>query len=293
MSHASEPRVDPVTGVPTTGHEWDGIAELNNPIPRWWSLTLYACIIWSIGYWIVYPTWPLLTTYTPGIFHWNSRSAVVVDVDELQVKRAAIAAKIEKATLTEIKADKTLLEFANAQGRAAFGINCAPCHGAGAQGAKGYPNLNDDDWIWGGGLDQIAQTITHGIRWDADKDTRSGGMPAFGKDGSLTAEEIANVAGYVQSIAGLKVEGAPDLTKGKDVFAANCGVCHGDDGKGNLDLGAPNLTDKIWLYGSDKATIVSRINIGGGGVMPAWTDRLDPATIKSLTVFVHGLGGGQ
>ena len=180
-----------------------------------------------------------------------------------------------------------------ASGAAAFANNCAPCHGAGGQGAKGYPNLNDDDWLWGGKLADIQTTLQHGIRWDADKATRSSMMPAFGKDGTLKADEIANVAQYVRSLSGLPNEGNADLVKGKKLFADNCAACHAEDGKGNQELGAPNLTDKIWLYGSDTASIVNRINVGGGGVMPAWGDRLDPTTIKALTVYVHSLGGGK
>ncbi len=293
MSHASEPRVDAHTGTPTTGHEWDGIAELNTPLPRWWLWTFYATIVWSIGYWVVYPAWPLATTHTNGLFGWNSRAAIVDELNELKTIRGAAGAKLEKASLAEIKGDAQMLSFARAQGAAAFATNCAPCHGAGAQGAKGYPNLNDDEWIWGGTPEAISQTITHGIRWDADKDSRAGAMPAFGKDGTLKADEIANVAGYVQSIGGVKVEGSPDLAKGKTIYAENCAACHGDDGKGNMELGSPSLVDKIWLYGSDKATIVNRIQNGGGGVMPSWGGRLDPVTIKSLTVYVHSLGGGK
>ena len=293
MATASEPKVDARTGTPTTGHEWDGIAELNTPLPRWWLWTFYACIIWSIGYWVVYPTWPGITGFTEGLFNWNSRSAVVEDLNELQTIRAPGAAKLAAANIGDIEKNPELLTIATATGKAAFANNCAPCHGSGAKGAKGYPNLNDDDWLWGGTLADIQQTLTHGIRWDADKDTRAGDMPAFGATGMLKADEIANVAQYVRSLSGLPNETGADLAKGKDVFAANCAACHGDAGKGNAELGAPNLTDKIWLYGSDTASIVNRINVGGGGKMPAWGGRLDPTTIKALTVFVHSLGGGK
>ena len=293
MANASEPRVDARTGTPTTGHEWDGIAELNTPLPRWWLWTFYATIIWSIGYWIVYPAWPGLTGWTNGVFGWNSRTAVVEDLLELKKMRAAGEAKLSAAKLEDIEKNPELLSIARAQGAAAFANNCAPCHGAGAQGAVGYPNLNDDEWLWGGKLADIQTTLEHGIRWDADKDTRSGAMPAFGKDGTLKADEIKNVAQYVRSLSGLPNEGGADLAKGKKVFADNCAACHGDDGKGNQELGAPNLTDKIWLYGNSTAAIENRITVGGGGQMPAWGDRLDPTTIKALTVYVHSLGGGK
>ena len=293
MANASDPRVDARTGTPTTGHEWDGIAELNTPLPRWWLWTFYLCIIWSIAYWIVYPAWPGITGWTAGVWGWNSRTAVVQDLQELKTMRAAGEAKLSAAKLEDIEKNPELLSIARAQGAAAFANNCAPCHGAGAQGAVGYPNLNDDEWLWGGKLADIQTTLQHGIRWDADKDTRSGAMPAFGKDGTLKADEIKNVAQYVRSLSGLSNEGGADLAKGKKVFADNCAACHGDDGKGNQELGAPNLTDKIWLYGNSTAAIENRIAVGGGGQMPAWGDRLDPTTIKALTVYVHSLGGGK
>ncbi len=162
--------IDQVSGVDTTGHEWDGIKELNNPLPRWWLWTLYATIVWAIAYWIVYPAWPTATSHTTGLFGWNSRAAVEDDLGELRKLRGVNGEKLAKANLADIKADQGMLTFARAQGAAVFATNCAPCHGSGAQGAKGYPNLNDDEWIWGGSLDAISQTITHGIRWDADKD---------------------------------------------------------------------------------------------------------------------------
>ncbi|MCC2109604.1 MAG: cytochrome-c oxidase, cbb3-type subunit III [Hyphomicrobiales bacterium] len=293
MANASDPRVDARTGTPTTGHEWDGIAELNTPLPRWWLWTFYITIVWSIAYWIVYPAWPGITGWTAGVWGWNSRTAVVQDLQELKTMRAAGEAKLSAAKLEDIEKNPELLSIARAQGAAAFANNCAPCHGAGAQGAVGYPNLNDDEWLWGGKLADIQTTLQHGIRWDADKDTRSGAMPAFGKDGTLKADEIKNVAQYVRSLSGLPNEGGADLAKGKKVFADNCAACHGDDGKGNQELGAPNLTDKIWLYGSTTAAIENRVTVGGGGQMPAWGDRLDPTTIKALTVYVHSLGGGK
>ena len=293
MANSTEPRVDARTGTPTTGHEWDGIAELNTPLPRWWLWTFYLCIIWSFAYWVVYPSWPGVSGWANGMFGWNSRTAVVQDLQDLKTIRGAGEAKLLAAKLEDVEKNPELLSIARAQGAAAFANNCAPCHGSGAQGAVGYPNLNDDDWLWGGKLADIQQTLEHGIRWDADKDTRSGAMPAFGKDGVLKADEIKNVAQYVRTLSGLAAEGGADVTKGKKIFAENCAACHGDEGKGNPELGAPNLTDKIWLYGSSTAAIENRINVGGGGVMPAWAGRLDPTTIKALTVYVHSLGGGK
>ena len=284
---------DAHTGTSTTGHEWDGIKELNTPLPRWWLWTFYACIVWAVGYWFVYPAWPLLTGYTHGFSGWQSRAAVVGEIDELKAMRAPINDRIAEASLSEIEKTPDLLTFARAQGAAVFAINCSPCHGAGGQGSRGYPNLNADRWIWGGTLDEIRTTITHGARWDADPETHATMMPSFGRDGTLKPAEISSVADYVRTLSGNEPPAGVDLAPGKKIFADNCAACHGDDGKGNKELGAPNLTTHVWLYGPTKADIVQRVNNGGGGVMPAWGARLDAPTIKTLAVFVHTLGGGQ
>ncbi|NJO54689.1 MAG: cytochrome-c oxidase, cbb3-type subunit III [Bacteroidales bacterium] len=199
---------------------------------------------------------------------------------------------LTSASLEDIRKSPDLLTFALAQGKAAFGDNCAPCHGLGATGSKGYPNLNDDDWLWGGSLDAIHFTVTHGVRSD-DADTRLNTMPAFGRDGILTKDEIASVANFVLSISGQETDAGADLEKGKQLFADNCTVCHGDEGKGNPDLGAPNLTDRIYLYGGDRAALTETITNSRAGEMPAWKNRLDETTIKALTVYVHALGGGH
>ena len=164
--------------------------------------------------------------------------------------------------------------------------------GAGGQGAKGYPNLHADRWSWGGKLADLQQTVTHGVRWDADAETRVSAMPAFGREKMLTEDQVSQVADYVLSFTN-RADKAADLAKGKKIFADNCASCHGDNGKGNRDVGAPNLTTAIWLYGNSKADIMERVRVGGGGVMPAWSGRLDPTTIKALTVYVHGFGGGE
>ena len=284
--------IDAVTGTATTGHEWDGIKELNNPLPRWWLWTFYACIVWSVLYWIAYPAWPLVSNYTAGLLGYSSRANVAADMAALQALRGEKGAALAKAQLADIEKDPALLAFARAQGRAAFGDNCAPCHGTGATGSKGFPNLNDDDWLWGGTLEAVHQTIQYGVRSGHAK-ARENLMPAFGKDGTLKKDEIAQVASYVRSLSGLPVPQGVNLEAGKKLFADNCTVCHGDDAKGNPELGAPNLTDRIWLYGSDQEAVIETITNSRAGVMPAWADRLDPVTVKALAVYVHTLGGGR
>jgi cytochrome c oxidase cbb3-type subunit 3 len=284
--------IDRLTGTATTGHEWDGIHELNTPLPRWWLWTFYACIAWAVVYWVIYPAWPLLTSATQGTFGWHARSAVVTDLDELKALRGPMMDKLASTPVAQIVNDPQLVEFARAQGRVAFADNCAPCHGAGGGGAKGYPNLNDDDWLWGGKIAEIEQTIRHGAR-SGDEKAHQGNMPAFGRDGILKPAQISAVADFVRSLSGLPTEKSADLAQGKKVFADNCALCHGTDGKGNRELGAPNLTDKIWLYGSDKETIVQGIFNGRGGTMPAWEGRLSEPIIKSLVVYVYSFGGGE
>jgi cytochrome c oxidase cbb3-type subunit III len=287
--HQEHKEVDALTGTPTTGHEWDGIHELNTPLPRWWLWTFYLTILFAVGYWVVYPAWPLVSKATQGVFGWHARSAVVVDINQLKALRGPMMAKLTKASLAEIKADPQLLDFASAAGHAAFADNCAPCHGAGGGGATGYPNLNDDDWLWGGKLEQIEKTIEHGAR-SGDDEGHQGSMPPFA--GVLKPNEISTVADYVRSLSGLPTEQGADLAAGKKIFEANCAACHGPEGKGNQEIGSANLTDKIWLYGSAKATIMDGVEHGHGGVMPSWEGRLSEPTIKALTVYVWSFGGG-
>ncbi|WP_230532222.1 cytochrome-c oxidase, cbb3-type subunit III [Microvirga roseola] len=292
MAHETQGPVDSVTGVTMTGHSWDDIQELNNPLPRWWLRTFYATIIWAVAYFVAYPAWPLVSSYTKGVLGWQSREAVEVDLAALKTQRSGMTAKLAEASLEDIRQNPEVFSFALAQGKAAFGDNCAPCHGAGGGGAKGYPNLNDDDWLWGGSLAQVEQTIRHGARSTSDEG-HQGSMPAFGRDGLLQREQISHVADYVRSLSGLPVDKAAKLDEGAKVYAENCAACHGDTGLGNMETGAPNLSDKIWLFGSDKAAIVEGLTNGRGGVMPAWHGRLDDTTIKALTLYVHSLGGGQ
>ncbi len=285
--------IDSHSGVETTGHEWDGIKELNTPLPRWWLWVFYACILWAIGYWVLYPTWPMISDYSKGVLGWTQRASVAESLVEARASHATQNDAIAKANLAEIKANPDLLTFALANGKAAFMDNCAACHGRSAQGAPGFPNLNDDKWLWGGTLDDIRQTITYGVRSGNDKAHLSQ-MPSFGEDKLLTPEQINDAAEYVLSLSKLPHDAAA-AERGNAVFHGDggCLACHGEEGKGNQEFGAPNLTDNIWLYGGTKAAIMHQIQTGHGGVMPAWVDRLDPVTIKELALYVHSLGGGK
>lgn len=286
----ADKHVDELSGVETTGHVWDGIRELNNPLPRWWVWTFYLTIIWAIGYTIVYPAWPLLTTNTKGIWNVTNRSVLTEELAAAKGAQKVYVEKIAAMPVDDILKDKSLTEFATAAGAAAFKVNCTPCHGSGAQGGIGYPNLNDNDWLWGGSASAIYTTVAHGIRDPQDADTRTSEMPAFGE--MLKPQEIQNVAAYVADISKQKVT-VGDPAAGKQLFADNCAACHGENAQGNRDLGAPNLADAIWLKGSGEAAIIAQVTKPKHGVMPAWQGRLGDTTVKELAVFVHSLGGGE
>ncbi len=278
---------DDVSGQETTGHEWDGIKELNTPLPTWWVWTFYATVAWGICYAVAYQSIP----HVPGLLDWSSRTEVVQRLAQQQAIRAPFVSRINKASLDEIRRDPDLLNFALTGGRTAFAENCAPCHGAGGAGRRGYPNLADDAWIWGGKLDQIEQTIAHGVR-NADAEARTSVMPRFGADALLTAAQISDVADYVLTLTGAAPADAA-AKRGEAVYAEQCVSCHGEKGAGNRELGGPRLNGRNWLYGGDKATLVAQIAAPRLGAMPAWGERLDPATVKMLAVYVHALGGGE
>lgn len=284
--------VDQLSGTETTGHEWDGIRELDNPLPRWWLWIFYACVVWSIGYYIAYPAIPLVSSYTKGMLGYSSRAEVQKDVMAAKEAQAKHLAALDAASLEEIRTKPELLEFAMAGGKSAFNVNCSQCHGSGAQGAPGYPNLNDDEWVWGGSLDAIYATITHGARNTQSDDARQSQMPAFVKDGIFTREQAGQVAEFVLSLSGNAADQAA-ANEGQQLFEDNCVACHGEGGVGMAELGAPPLNNDIWLYGGDKATIVESISNSRAGVMPAWGKILDDVTVKQLTIYVHSLGGGQ
>jgi cytochrome c oxidase cbb3-type subunit 3 len=280
--------------VQTTGHEWDGIQEFNNPLPRWWLWVFYVTIIWGIGYFIAYPAWPMITRATPGLIGFSTRADVQEEIDRFAAMNAEVRAELASADLTTLADDSDVYNFAIQSGRATFATFCSQCHGSGAAGAKGYPNLLDNDWLWGGDIEAIAYSIRHGIRNLDDPDAHYAEMPAFGDD-YLSDEEIAQVVAYVMSLSPVS-KGDADMTlaaDGETVFADNCASCHMEDGTGDRAQGAPNLTDAIWLYGSDQADIETSVRNGPFGVMPAWGLRLDEAEVKAVAAYVHQLGGGE
>lgn len=288
----SNKRIDEPTGAETMGHEWDGIEELDTPLPRWWLLTFYACILFAIGYVVVYPAIPLANGATQGLWGWSSRGQLAKEMDKAKGEHAATLSALAATPIEELTGKPELMQAAVAGGKAAFRVNCVQCHGSGAAGSKGYPNLNDDDWLWGGDVKAIETTITHGIRYPGDDRTRQSLMPSFGHDGILTGPQVDDVASYVRSLSKLEPAGAA-AQRGSAVFAANCVVCHGADGKGNRAVGAPNLADAIWLYGGSHADVVASVTNAHAGVMPAWGAKLDPVTIRMLAAYVHSLGGGE
>lgn len=287
----SDKEVDKHSGTRTTGHEWDGIKELDTPMPRWWLGIFYATILWAVGYWIVMPAWPTLSGYTRGILDHSQRDAVTAEVAALKSARAGQEKILGSASLGQIQSDPALLQFAMAEGKTVFGDNCAGCHGSGGQGFKGYPNLNDDVWLWGGKLADIQHTITVGVR-SVHPDTRASQMPAWGKAGILKPEQIDDLAEYVLRLSHRPADAAA-VGRATLLYKENCASCHGPAGQGQRKDGAPNLTDNEWLYGGSRDEIHEQIWNAHSGVMPTWGGRLSPATIKALSVYVHSLGGGE
>ncbi|MCJ9427751.1 cytochrome-c oxidase, cbb3-type subunit III [Kordiimonas marina] len=283
---------DDISGVETTGHDWDGIKELNNPAPRWWLMVFYVCIAFAIGYWVIYPAWPTFSGDnerggTKGTMGWTEYKQLKDSQAEILARRAQYLGRFEKASFSQIENDEGLRDFAVAGGKAAFKDNCATCHGTGGAGGNGYPNLNDDDWLWGGKIEDIYQTIRFGIR-SGDDEARLSEMPTFG--GMLTPKQISDVADFVLSKDNPTT---PTAIEGKQVFADNCASCHGEKATGGREVGAPDLVDAIWLYGGTKADIMAQVTKPRHGVMPAWEHRLDRNTIRELAVYVHSLGGGE
>ncbi|MCJ2180458.1 cytochrome-c oxidase, cbb3-type subunit III [Novosphingobium album (ex Hu et al. 2023)] len=285
-------RLDEATNTETVGHEWDGIEELNTPLPRWWLWSFYASIVFAIGYVIAYPALPGIHSATPGMLGWTSRGQLDKELKSAADERAKTVAALKDMPIEQLPQHPDLMRAAVAGGAAAFKVNCVQCHGAGAAGSNGFPNLNDDDWLWGGDLKTIQQTLIHGIRQPGDDETRMSQMPAFGRDGLLTPAQIQDTTSFVLSLSGKEKPSAASQ-RGKAVFEANCAVCHGPEGKGDRQFGAPNLSDAIWLFAGNRDAVSTQIGNPRHGVMPAWGTRLDPVTIKMLAAYVHSLGGGE
>ncbi|RGP38215.1 cytochrome-c oxidase, cbb3-type subunit III [Pseudotabrizicola alkalilacus] len=280
--------------VPTTGHVWDGIEELDNPMPRWWVWVFYATIVWGIGYSIAYPAWPLIKGATPGLLGASTRADVAAEIKQFDDANATIKQALVDADMTTVSANPELMSFAQNAGAAVFRTNCTTCHGSGANGieGKGYPSLLDDDWLWGGDVESIQTTITHGIRNTTHPDARYSEMPRFGADELLEKPQIAEVVEYVLKLSGQDHD-ATLATAGETVFLDNCSACHMEDGTGDINQGAPNLADAIWLYGGSRDAITYSVVNARFGVMPGWNTKLTEDEIRAVALYVHSRGGGQ
>lgn len=286
---------DAVTGQETTGHEWDGIKELNTPLPKWWLYTFIATCVWALVWVVLYPSVPGITGYFHGILGYSTRAGVTAEVQAQAAQRNVVMDRIRTKPTAAVRDDPELLAMAMNVGRITFANNCQPCHGQGGGGQIGYPALAGDAWIWGGKLADIEHTITVGVR-SAHPDARATAMPRFGADGLLKPEEIQAVADYVMTLYGASPAApvaAPAAARGRALFTDNCAACHGENGEGKRDMGAPALRAAVHLYGSDRATVVAQITAPRLGVMPNWNARLDEATIRSVALYVHALGGGE
>ena len=278
---------DPLTGHQTTGHEWDGITELNTGVPKVVWFFIIVTHIFALIAWILLPSWPLVTTYAKGILGLDQRQAVEADIAAANVARADWADRIAALPADEIMNSPELMARVVDTAPQLYGDNCAGCHGQTAAGGPGFPSLVDDAWLWGSDTDTIMETLRVGIN-STHPDTRYAQMLAFGRDGMLPRDEIGMVVDYVQSLSGVDAP-ADRIAVGAEIFAENCAGCHGDTGAGNLELGAPNLTDDFWIYGGDDAAVFSSIWDGRQGWMPAWEDRLSETERKILAVYLQHL----
>ena len=285
---------DAHTGTETTGHDWDGLKELNTPLPKWWLYTWLVCIVWALVWMVFFPSVPFGGKYWHGLLGYSARNQVTADVHDVSAQRGVVMSKVASASFAEIRNNPELLAAAQTAGRITFANNCQPCHGAGGAGAVGYPALAAGSWLWGGKLEDIQQTVTFGIRSGLDQ-ARDSQMPHFGTDSLLKPAEIQDVADFVMTLYGTPAKDATpaSVASGSALFAANCAACHGEKGEGNRDVGAPRLASKIHLYGGTRETVVKQVTSPHMGVMPNWNARLDAATIKSVAIYVHDLGGGE
>ncbi|BAM86149.1 cytochrome c oxidase, cbb3-type, subunit III [Bradyrhizobium oligotrophicum S58] len=287
MALEHEPARDGLTGYLTTGHEWNGITELNTPVPRAVYALLALAFLFSLGYWVLMPAWPLGAVYTKGLLGLDQRNLVAASLKDAALDRRAWSEKIVGGNYAVVAADPSLMKVVRETGPALFGNNCAPCHGVDAKGGPGFPDLTASSLLWGSEPDDVFTTIRAGIN-SAHQETRVSQMPAFGRDQMLPRGDVFKVASYVFSLSH-PASGAVDpkrVDEGKAIFAANCVACHGDDAKGNPSLGAPNLTDRSWIYGGDLATIETTIWGGRQGHMPAWESRLSELDRKILTLYL-------
>jgi cytochrome c oxidase cbb3-type subunit 3 len=291
---SSDVEKDPVSGTPTTGHEWDGIRELNTPLPKWWLYTWLVTIAWAAVWFVLFPSIPYGPGYWHGVLGYSTRKEVDSDVKAVAAQRSGVMDRIGALSFEQIRADPELVAAAQTAGRITFANNCQPCHGAGGAGRIGYPALAAGSWLWGGKLTDIQRTVTYGIR-SGQPEARDSQMPRFGADGVLKPAEISQVADFVMTLYQLPNADATEqnIAAGRELFAANCAVCHGDKGQGNREFGAPALASHVHLYGATRETIVSQVMQPHMGMMPNWNTRLDPATIKSVALYVHDLGGGE
>ncbi|MCB1441647.1 MAG: cytochrome-c oxidase, cbb3-type subunit III [Methyloceanibacter sp.] len=285
---------DEHTGYLTTGHEWNGIKELNRPVPTVIWLFLTTAFLAALACWILLPAWPLGNTYTHGLLRADQRQRVTEEIAEAASKRSAAVAQIESMTFDDIRSDPDLMRNVIETGRTLFGDNCAACHGSTGHGGPGFPNLADNAWLWGGDADAVAETIRIGINSD-HPETRTSQMLAFGHDGLLDREAILNVIAYVRSLSNpaSAKDHAEAVSAGAKVFASSCAACHGKDGGGNTAMGAPNLTDKFWIYGGDEESIFTTLTYGRKGHMPQWESRLTRVQRKILALYVVNLSSGK
>src|SRR5678815_3912686 len=284
--------LDPVSGHVTTGHEWNGIKELDTPVPRGVLIFLIVTHLFAVIWWFVMPTWPLGTTYTKGLLGTDQRKIVEEKLVQADAARAPWVNAIEKSSFDEILANPQLMQVVMKTGPQLFGDNCAACHGRDGRGGDNYPDLTDHDWIWGGGPERIAETMRVGVN-SLHAESRTAQMPSFGRDKMLDQTQVGNVTTYVYSLSNPLASTPQTIARievGRQVFLTNCAACHGKDAKGNQDLGAPNLSDRFWIYGGDFEKIITTIHGGRQGHMPTWDERLSPAEIKILALYVYSLG---
>jgi len=284
--------IDKITGIETTGREWDGLKELNNPLPKWWATIFFISCIWALIYWVIYPSWPIIFGEgerggTIGVIEWTQYNKLEEDIKKIKEIKKEYMEEFRESSYEEIFENEKIYAFSVAGGESSFKNYCATCHGIGGGGKMSYPNLNDDDWIWGGSLEEIEKTIKYGIRADHEESSSSE-MPSF-RD-AFTEEQIEELARYILIIN----DNESDTIPIAELFRESCGMCHSDDGSGNKEVGGPNIVDNIWLHSSgDMNGITNQIKQPKHGIMPAWIERLDEDTIRQLTVYVYSLGGGE